>query len=95
MSPVISAWSRQAIDYPGCDWIYNSHHDNGNRLGRLLGCVDRWQISNDKHIDVELDEFSYETWDLVRLSLSVAILNLDVFPLNITESSQPSPKCLQ
>ena len=44
------------------------------------------------HIDLELHEFSYEIWSPVQLSFSVAILNQDVFPLDITEISQ-SPEC--
>ena len=31
----------------------------------------------------------------IRLSLSVAILNHDVFALDITEISQPLPECLE
>ena len=34
----------------------------------------------DKHIDLELHEFGHKAWDTVRLSLSIAILNQDVFP---------------
>ena len=50
--------------------------------------------TSDKHIDLELHEFGHEAWDTVHLSLNVAILNLDIFPLNITEISQPLPECV-
>ena len=50
--------------------------------------------SQDKDIDLELHEFGHKAWDTVRLSLNVAILNQDVFPLNVTEISQPLPECL-
>ncbi len=50
--------------------------------------------SRDKDIDLELHEFGHEAWDTVQFSLSVAILNQDVFPLDITEISQPLPECL-
>ena len=48
----------------------------------------------DKHIDLELHEFGHKAGDTVQLSLSVAILNQDVFPLDVTEISQPLPECL-
>ena len=41
-----------------------------------------------------MHEFGHKAWDTVLLSLRVAILNQDVFPLNITEVSQPLPECL-
>src|SRR4029077_13379630 len=90
----ISTRAREAIDYASRDRIHVSHHNNGNRLGRLLGREDRRQSSADKDIDLELHEFGYVFQDLVPLSLNVAILNQDVFPLNITKISQPLPECL-
>ena len=63
----------------------------------LVACLASWIAagrSNDKHIDLELHEFGHEAGDAVRVSLNVAILNQDVFPLDITEISQPLPECL-
>ena len=51
-------------------------------------------IVDDKDIDLELHEFGHKAWDTVQLSLSAAILNQDVFSLDITEISQPLPECL-
>jgi hypothetical protein len=48
---------------------------------------------NGKDIDLELDEFGHKTWDTIQFPLNVSILNQDVFALNITEISQPSPEC--
>src|SRR5262249_34388477 len=70
------------------------HDDNGNRLGRLLGCADPSWSSNDKYIDLKLYQFGHKAWVTIALSLNVAILNQDVFPLDITEISQPMPKSL-
>jgi hypothetical protein len=78
---------RQAIDQPSRDWIRSSHHDNRNRLGRLLGCAE--PCCNYKDIYLELHEFGHKAWVTVQLSFDVAILNEDVFSLNITEISQP------
>jgi len=39
-----------------------------------------------------LQEFGYEGWSPVELSLGVAILNQDIFLLNVTELSQPLPE---
>jgi hypothetical protein len=39
-----------------------------------------------------LHEFGHEAWDTILLCLSVAILNQDVFSLNITEIAQSLPK---
>src|SRR4030095_13293815 len=71
-----------------------NQHDNGNRLGRLLGCADCWESWGDKDIDLELHECTYKAVDTVPLSLSVAILNQDVFSLNITEISETLAECV-
>src|SRR5439155_6179136 len=90
----ISAGTRQTVDYLSRDWILSCHYDNGNRLGRLFGCADRWRICHDNRIDLEFQEFGQQAWDTVRLSLNVAIVNQDVFPLNITQVSQSLPERL-
>jgi hypothetical protein len=69
------------------------HHDNGDRLSRLLGRTGHCEISTDKDIDFELQELVYKAWDPARLSFGAAIFNHDVFPLNITEIAQPLPEC--
>ena len=51
----------------------------------------RW---DDKDIDFELHKFVHEAWDRVPLSVSAAILDHDVFPVNMTEISQPLPQRL-
>ena len=38
-------------------------------------------------------EFSDEAWDTIRLSLKVAVLDQDVFALDITEIPQPLSEC--
>ena len=48
----------------------------------------------DENIDLELHEFGNKARDTVGLSLSVAILNQDIFSLDITEISQPLSKCI-
>jgi len=42
-----------------------------------------------------LHEFDHQAWETVDVSLSVAILNQDIFSLNVTEISQPLPECLK
>jgi hypothetical protein len=41
-----------------------------------------------------LHKLSHKAWDTVQLPLNVAIVNQDGFSLNITDISQPLPKCL-
>jgi hypothetical protein len=41
-----------------------------------------------------LHEFGDKTWAKFLFSLKVAILNQDVFSLNMTELTQPLPECL-
>jgi hypothetical protein len=60
----------------------------------LLGCPDRYRKCGDKDVHFESYEFGYETRDPVEISLSVAIFNQDIFPLDITEVSQSLPECL-
>jgi hypothetical protein len=44
-------------------------------------------------MDVELHEFGHKAWPSVQHSRTIAILNQDVFPLDITEISQRLLKC--
>src|SRR5262245_28377409 len=60
----------------------------------MLGCADPSWASNDKYIDLRLYQFGHKAWVTIALSLNVAILNQDVFPLDITEISQPLPESL-
>jgi hypothetical protein len=46
----------------------------------------------DEEINVELHEFAYKSVATVHLSLGVAILNQNVFPLDVTDISQPLSK---
>src|SRR5215831_3991179 len=55
----ISTRMGEAIDDASRDRIHVSHHNDGNRLGRLLGREDRRYSSTDKDIDLELQEFDY------------------------------------
>ena len=96
MSPVIFPPGRAKLSMsPRRDRILNCHHDNRNRLCRLLGREDPSCSLGDKDIDLELHQFGHEAWDTVRLSLRRAKLKHDVFPLNITEIPQPLPECLK
>src|SRR5262249_16702522 len=90
----ISTRMRQAIGIPSRNWVFLCHDDNGDRLGRLLGCADPPWASNNKHIDLELYQFGHKAWVTIALSLNVAILNQDIFPFDITEISQPLPESL-
>jgi hypothetical protein len=50
------------------------------------GLLATWR---DEEINVELHEFAYKSVATVHLSLGVAILNQNVFPLDVTDISQP------
>ena len=41
------------------------------------------KVAEDKDVDLKLHEFGNEAWETVLHSLSVAILNQYVFPLNV------------
>jgi hypothetical protein len=58
----------------------------------VLGCVDRRWNWDDKDIDVELHEVVHEARDTIQFSLGTAIIDHEVFPLGITEVSQPLPQ---
>ena len=49
----------------------------------------RW---DNKQIDFELHELGYEAWGATIISLSIAVLNQNVFPLDITKIAQSLPK---
>ena len=68
---------------PGRDRIRRCRHDNGNRLGRLLGCEDRLERHGDDHIDIELNEIGHMRRELFHLSPNVTILDSNIFLLRI------------
>ena len=68
-------------------------YDNGDRLGRLLGRDDSFLKRGDEDIDLELHKFGHKAGDPVQLPIGIAILNQDVFPLNVAQISQPLPEC--
>src|SRR5262249_55760615 len=90
----ISSRARETIDYPSRDWILCCGYNNGDRLGRLLGCDDSFLKRGDKDIDLELHEFGYQGRDPVQLPISKAVLNQNIFPLNVAQISQALPECL-
>jgi hypothetical protein len=49
---------------------------------------------DEKDIHLELQEFGHKAWETIQFSFSIAILNQDIFSLNITEFPQPLPKSL-
>ena len=69
-------------------------HDDGNRLGGLLGGADRRVVTSDNDIDLELHQFGYQARETFGLSFRVAKFDQDVFSLHIAEISQPLAKRL-
>jgi|SRR6516225_9671007 hypothetical protein len=84
----------QAIDYSGCDWVHGNHHNDGDGLGRFFRLADIRYGSCNKNINLELYQFGDETWDALLVTFSRAILDDDIFALDISEISQSLPKRL-
>ena len=59
-----------------------------------LGCANRRQNTfRNKHVDLELHSSATRLGAGSVFSVKVAILNQDVFSFNMTELTQPLPKC--
>ena len=75
---------------PGIRFNQNSSVANVQVDGRALSCTDPY--CNYKDIYLELHEFGQKGWITVQLSFDVAIVNQNVFPLDIPEVLQPLPE---
>jgi len=64
----------------------------GNPLGRLHGCADRWLIWAYNSFHPKLNEFGHKAWYTIFFCLDVPIINLDIFPFDITEISETLSK---
>ena len=57
----------------------------GDRLGCLLSSADRRHCCEDKDIHLKLYELCDNAGQMVHLSFIIAILDLNIFPLDVTK----------
>src|SRR5438093_7883193 len=72
-----------------------AHHNDGNRLGRVLGRPDR-HVPSCYHDDINLEthQLGRKLTLAIRFSLCVSILDDDVFPLHVPQLAQTLPERL-
>ena len=82
--------ARKAGDESDPDWIGGVGHDDGDRPRHLLDNVHA--TGRDEDIDLESDKLLGQFEVLVQSPCRVSLLNEDVFPLDVSQLSQPLAK---
>src|SRR5262249_61044584 len=79
----------EARDEPLPDGITDSHHNDGDRLGRLLGRQHRWRRHGGYDVHLEADQLGREVGEPLVLPLRPSVLHDDVLALDIAQVAQP------
>jgi hypothetical protein len=88
----VPARAREARDEAGANGITNGNHDDGDRLGRVLGC--RHALRPERYDDVHLepDQLGRQTGQPVDPILRISIVDDDIVALNPPELAQRLPE---
>ncbi len=79
---------RDARDETAANRITSALHDDGDRLGRVLG-RHAWGPARHDDVNLEADQFGRKGREPIGLVLSVSILDRDVLALDLAELPQP------
>src|SRR5574337_2226370 len=90
----VPAWPRQVPDETGSHGIGNDHHDNGERLRRVLGREGRWRRMRNNDVNLEAHQFSREVCKPLGLPCSPSVLHREILPLDMAKLTQPLPEGL-
>ena len=67
--------------------ITSERHDDGDRLGRLLGSGDRWHSPRNDDVHLEPDQLGREGREPLVLSLCKSVLDRHVLALHVSDLS--------
>ena len=81
----------QAHDEASLYGIAGRHHDDGDRGGCTPGGIDRRVSGCHDHVNLELDELNGPSINRAWLSLTEAIIDAEVLPLDVAELSERAP----
>src|SRR5207245_1347403 len=88
----VPARAREARDEPGANRIANANHDDGDRVGGVLGC--RHSLRPQRYDDVHLepDELGRQVGQPVDPILRISIVDDNILAFNPPELAQPLPE---
>ncbi len=88
----VPARAREARDEPGANRIANGNHDDGDRLGGVLGCRHSLRPPRYDEVHLEPDQLGREAGQPVDPILSISIVDDNILALNPPELAQPLPE---
>ena len=73
----------------------SAHHNDGNRLGRILGRPDR-MVPSCYHDDINLEthQLGRKLREPIELPLRISVLDGDVLSFYVAKLAQSQPNCL-
>src|SRR5215472_5632611 len=89
----VPAWAREARDEPGANRIANPNHDDGDRLGGVLGGRHYLRPRRcDDEVHLEPDQLGRQFGQSVDPILRISIVDDNILALNPPELAQPLPE---
>jgi hypothetical protein len=89
----VPARAREARDEPGANRIANENHDDGDRLGGVLGCRRYLRPRRcDDEVHLEPDQLGRQVGQPVDPILRISIVDDNILALNPPELAQPLPE---
>src|SRR5262249_29602923 len=89
----VPARARQGRDEPEPNRIVTTgNHDDGDRLGGVLGCCGCWQRLRYDDVHLEPDQLCREVGQPVELTLRISIVDDNILTLNPPALTQPLPE---
>ena len=91
----VPARPREARDEPGANGIANANHDDGDRLGGILGCRHSLRPRRYDDVHLEPDQLGRKIGQPVEPTLRKSIVDDNILALNPPELAQPCHKTLR
>ena len=88
----VPARAREARDEPGANRIANGNHDDGDRLGGVLGCRHSLRPPRYDEVHLEPDQLGRQVGQPVDPTLRISIVDDNILALNPPELAQPLPE---
>ena len=88
----VPARPREARDEPGANRIANGNHDDGDRLGGVLGCRHSLRPKRYDEVHLEPDQFGRQVGQPAEPTLRISIFDNNIVALNPPELAQTLPE---
>jgi energy-coupling factor transporter ATP-binding protein EcfA2 len=88
----VPARAREARDEPDANRIANGNHDDGDRLGGVLGCRHPLRPPRYDEVHLEPDQLGRQVGQPVDPILRISIVDDNILALNPPELAQPLPE---